>query len=64
MDKSLTMWKVGDIVKHMFNEAYPRGVVLQLNESMTAAMIQWANGDILTCPLEEIEPLGWNLYSS
>ena len=55
--------RVGDMVKHMYkSDVYPRGTILSFDPSMGTAMIQWGNGDILTCPLEELELLGWNLY--
>ena len=54
--------RTGDMVKHMYRDEYPRGTILSFDLSMGTAMIQWGNGDINTCHMEELEWLGWNLH--
>jgi len=55
--------KVGDMVTHKTNPAWKRGKIYAIipgNEPKV--MVMWGNGDLEPSLLEELEPLGWNLY--
>tara|TARA_B100001094_G_C17494071_1_gene467865 strand:- start:153 stop:341 length:189 start_codon:yes stop_codon:yes gene_type:complete len=55
--------KAGDMVTHKTNPAWKRGKIYGLIPGpVLKFMVMWGNGDLEPALLEDLEPLGWNIY--
>ena len=55
--------KIGDMVMHKTNPAWARGKIYStIPGRIPKFMVMWGNGDLEPVLLEDLEPLGWNLY--